>query len=152
MEAYYCFIENFDQGVSSASLRYIEVATFEGPYFELANQSGRPSTWLSRYRTERSYWKKDVSHPIAYYSSYDPNNRQSTQSCSAYRDAEIEGAVLNFKYDIPYSMRTGYKVYDSAKSRFPIAQGNGNGIEILFEGATNLVVTAIAGLAMTVSI
>ena len=93
-----------------------------------------------------SYWKKDVSNPIAYKSEYYADG-QSIQSCSAFRVADIDGAALNFKYDFPYSMRAGYKIYDTVYSDEPIAQGTGFPIEISFESAINLVVASISAMA-----
>ena len=89
---------------------------------------------------------------IAYQVTYDEDEDTSTATCSAWRVRDGAADAMEVKYGMPYKVRTGYKIYESATSWFPTEVAAGEPVEMTFmiEGATVLVSTAVS-IIMTLS-
>ena len=74
----------------------------------------------------------------AYQVTYDEEEDTSTATCSAWRVRDGAEDAMEVKYGLPYTVRTGYKIYESATSWFPTAVGAGGSVEMTFmiDGAT----------------
>ena len=80
----------------------------------------------------------------AYAVTYDTEADTSTATCSAWRVRNAPEDAIEFKYGTAYTVRTGYKIYESATTWFPTSVGAGEPVEMTFmmDGATFLVKSA----------
>ena len=86
----------------------------------------------------------------AYQVTYDEESDTSTSTCSAWRVRNAPDDAIEVKYGTPYTVRSGYKIYESATSWFPTPVGTGEPVEMTFmiDGATSLIATAGITLAL----
>ena len=57
----------------------------------------------------------------AYRVTYDEETDKSTSTCGAWRVRNAPNDAIEVKYGTIYTVRSGYKIYESEESWFPVA-------------------------------
>ena len=82
----------------------------------------------------------------AYQVTYDEEADVSTSTCGAWRIRNGPDDAVQLKYGTPYTTRSGFKIYDSPISWFPVTSDTGEAVEMTFviDAAAALTSTTIA--------
>lgn len=83
-----------------------------------------------------------TNYPLEYSSS----TSKGSATCSAYRLLSTPNAYMEIKYDVPYKVSSGYKVYNNAAdygNGVVAMSGDGDSGEFTFMNASALAATAV---------
>ena len=104
----------------------VNIETYDGIGMDFSKVNGANAEWYIEQSQDLDQWQMMAENfEDSYQVTYDKEEDVSTCTCSAWRVRNAPQDVIEIKYGTPYSVRAGYKIYDSESSWFPTAEGNG---------------------------